>query len=56
MVTFPANGGSADGISTFPTYEGTRHPFFNDTRAEVYDREAAELTFARTFDFFHTNL
>ena len=41
---------------TFHTYEGTRHAFFNDTRGLVYDRGAAELSFARTLEFFHTNL
>ena len=40
----------------FHTYAGTRHAFFNDTRAEVYDRAAAELSFARTLEFFHANL
>jgi carboxymethylenebutenolidase len=41
---------------TFHTYPGTRHAFFNDTRAEVYDRKAAELSFARTVEFLDQNL
>jgi carboxymethylenebutenolidase len=41
---------------TFYTYAGTRHAFFNDTRDEVYDRAAAELSFDRTLAFFHANL
>jgi carboxymethylenebutenolidase len=40
----------------FHTYAGTKHAFFNDTRPEVYSREAAELSFARTLAFFRTHL
>jgi len=41
---------------TFHTYPGTKHAFFNDTRPEVYDREAAESSFARTLEFFGRSL
>ena len=41
---------------TFHTYKGTHHAFFNDTRAEVYDRAAALTSFTRTLDFFEKNL
>ena len=36
---------------TFHHYPGTTHAFFNDSRPEVYDREAAELSWRRTLDF-----
>lgn len=36
----------------FHSYPGTRHAFFNDERAEVYDKPAAELSFERTLAFF----
>ena len=41
---------------TFYSYPGTRHAFFNDTRAEVYHRAAALLSFERTLAFFRANL
>jgi len=41
---------------TFHSYKGTHHAFFNDTRADVYDRAAAELSFTRTLAFFEENL
>jgi carboxymethylenebutenolidase len=41
---------------TFHTYVGTRHAFFNDTRPEVFAREAALLSFARTVEFFEKHL
>jgi len=41
---------------TFHAYPGTRQAFFNDTRAEVYDGAAAELSFTRTVEFFDHNL
>jgi carboxymethylenebutenolidase len=41
---------------TFHHYPGTTHAFFNDTRPEVYDREAAELSWRRTLDFFRETL
>lgn len=37
-------------------YEGTDHAFFNDTRPEVYDDAAAELSMERTLAFFNANL
>jgi carboxymethylenebutenolidase len=40
----------------FHTYPGTRHAFFNDTRPEVHARDAAELAFARTLEFFERTL
>jgi carboxymethylenebutenolidase len=40
----------------FHSYPGTKHAFFNDTRAEVYDRAAAELSFTRTLAFFAKHL
>ncbi len=36
---------------TFHHYPGTQHAFFNDTRPEVHDREASELSWRRTVDF-----
>ncbi|MGH3227330.1 MAG: dienelactone hydrolase family protein [Streptosporangiaceae bacterium] len=36
---------------TVYSYPGTRHAFFNDERAEVYDAAAAELSWARTLAF-----
>jgi len=36
---------------TFYHYPGTQHAFFNDTRPQVYDAEAAELSWRRTLDF-----
>jgi carboxymethylenebutenolidase len=40
----------------FHTYPGTRHAFFNDTRPEVYAKDAAELSFTRTVEFFEAHL
>jgi carboxymethylenebutenolidase len=37
-------------------YAGTQHAFCNEARPEVYDREAAELAFSRTFAFFERHL
>lgn len=37
-------------------YPGTEHAFFNDTRPEVHDAEAARLAFRRTVDFFRSTL
>ena len=37
-------------------YPGTDHAFFNDTRPEVYDAEAAADAWRRTVEFFRTNL
>jgi carboxymethylenebutenolidase len=41
---------------TFHHYPGTQHAFFNDTRPEVHDPEAAELSWRRTLDFLHEAL
>jgi carboxymethylenebutenolidase len=37
-------------------YPGTDHAFFNDTRPEVYDREAAADAWRRTIEFLRANL
>jgi carboxymethylenebutenolidase len=41
---------------TFYHYPGTQHAFFNDTRPEVHDPEASELSWRRTMDFLHETL
>lgn len=38
------------------SYPGTDHAFFNDTRPEVYDEEAAREAWLRTLDFFRMHL
>ena len=40
----------------FYLYEGVNHAFNNDTSAERYNKEAAELAWKRTLDFFRKNL
>jgi carboxymethylenebutenolidase len=40
----------------FHTYPDTNHAFFNDTRPEVYDKQAAEDTWQRMTSFFKSNL
>lgn len=40
----------------FHDYPGTKHAFFNDERPEVYARDAAELSFSRTLEFFRKHL
>jgi carboxymethylenebutenolidase len=40
----------------FITYPKTQHAFFNDTRPEVYNREAAEDSWKRMIDFFKKHL
>ncbi len=40
----------------FHVYPGTDHAFFNDTRPEVYDAEAASDAWRRTLDFFRRRL
>jgi carboxymethylenebutenolidase len=37
-------------------YEGARHAFFNDTNAERYNKEAAQLAWERTISFFKEKL
>jgi carboxymethylenebutenolidase len=37
-------------------YEGADHAFFNDTRPEVYDAEAAATAWSRTLDFLRAHL
>ncbi len=37
-------------------YPGTRHAFFNDTRSEVYDDDAARLAWVRTLEFLRAKL
>lgn len=38
------------------TYPGTEHAFFNDTRPEVYDADAAKQAWERTTAFFRQRL
>jgi carboxymethylenebutenolidase len=40
----------------FHIYPGTDHAFFNDTRPEVYDAEAAADAWRRTVEFFRRHL
>ncbi len=40
----------------FHIYPGTEHAFFNDTRPEVYNPNAAKLSWERTVAFFHEQL
>jgi len=37
-------------------YPNTDHAFFNDTRPEVYNKEASEDSWRRTLEFFRKNL
>jgi carboxymethylenebutenolidase len=37
-------------------YDQAEHAFFNDTRPEVYDADAAELAWRRTTEFLHSRL
>ena len=45
--------GKAHEIKVYP---GTDHAFFNDTRSEVYNREAAEDAWSRVLSLFRENL
>lgn len=47
---------AAGGTIEVFTYPGTQHAFFNDTRPEVYDAEAAALAWDRTLAFLRANL
>ena len=40
----------------FHIYPGTEHAFFNDERLEIYNKEAAELSFKRNIDFLSTHI
>ena len=40
----------------FHVYEGAHHAFFNDTRPEVYDADAAATAWARTIDFLRARI
>jgi carboxymethylenebutenolidase len=37
-------------------YPGTHHAFFNDTRPDVYDEEAARVAWVRTLEFLRSKL
>jgi carboxymethylenebutenolidase len=41
---------------TFQVYDGANHAFNNDTSADRYNREAAELAWKRTIAFFNRHL
>jgi carboxymethylenebutenolidase len=41
---------------TYQAYDGAHHAFNNDTSAERYNREAAELAWGRTIRFFRRHL
>jgi carboxymethylenebutenolidase len=45
-------GGSAEAFD----YAGTQHAFFNNDRPQVFNAEAAELSWKRTLEFFNKNL
>ena len=40
----------------FHFYEGADHAFFNDTRPEVYDEQAASTAWVRTLEFLRSKL
>jgi len=40
----------------FKTYDGVEHAFFNDTRPEVYDEDAARDAWGRTIDFLRAHV
>ncbi len=42
--------------ATFYVYPDTRHAFFNDTRPESHNAEAAGLAWSRTIEFFRKHL
>jgi carboxymethylenebutenolidase len=41
---------------TIYMYEGTQHAFYNDTNPERYNKEAAQLAWKRTIEFFKEKL
>ena len=47
---------AAGGTVTVHGYPGTEHAFYNDTRPEVYDEEAARLSWTRTLDLLRERL
>lgn len=47
---------SGNGDVTVHIYPGTDHAFFNDTRPEVYDADAAKVAWQRTIDFLRQRL
>jgi carboxymethylenebutenolidase len=56
VTRFEAELRQRDKPYEFHTYPGTRHAFFNDSRPEVYDRDAAERAWERTIDFLTRQL
>jgi carboxymethylenebutenolidase len=47
---------SANRPTTFYTYPGTGHWFFEKDRRDAYDTQAAQLAWKRTIDFLHQKL
>lgn len=47
---------AADKTVTYQSYEGAYHAFNNDTSAERYNKEAADLAWGRTMRFFRRHL
>jgi carboxymethylenebutenolidase len=43
-------------VHKFVTYEGAHHAFFNSDRPEVYDKAAADDSWAQMVKFFHRTL
>jgi carboxymethylenebutenolidase len=42
--------------SEIHVYPGTQHAFFNDTRPQIYDPQAAQDAWQRTLDWFRKYL
>jgi carboxymethylenebutenolidase len=42
--------------ATLHIHKGSHHAFFNDTRPEVFDKDAAETSFKRTVELFRSTL
>ena len=40
----------------FHVYPGAEHAFFNDSRPDVYNAQAAADAWRRTLEFFHAHL